>query len=341
MRTVEFNRYGDPEVLELVSDAPTPSPAPDEVLIRVHAASVNPVDCAIRRGYGKDFFRPMSQVGEQPFPLRLGRDGAGVVWAVGTEVTSFRRGDRVYVAPQRAALAEFIVAEASLVAPLPAELDFAQAASLPFVALTVWNCLVNQVGLNAETARGKRVLITRGAGGVGSFAIQLLKAWGAYVVSTASNRNVGFVKQLGADRVIDHTCESVADLPRDFDAVLDSTFTESEKLLNVLKIGSGASYITITSPRVRLEDEFGVEEGKRRSATMFQELSAKQAALGRRYLWGFMQPNGNALREVSNLVQARAIRPIVDRIYPLREVAAAHRYSESGQARGKIVLSLE
>jgi NADPH:quinone reductase-like Zn-dependent oxidoreductase len=341
MRTVEFNRYGGPEVLELVGDAPIPAPAPNEVLIRVYAASVNPVDCAIRRGYGRHFFRPASQVDERPFPLRLGRDAAGVISGVGSEVTSFRSGDRVYVASRRAAIAEYIVTEASLVAPLPVDLDFVPAASLPFVAMTVWNCLVNQVGLNADNARGKRVLIARGAGGVGSFAIQLLKAWGAYVVSTASSRNVAFVKDLGADRVIDRSRESVADLPKDFDAVLDSTFTEAEKFLDLLKIHGGASYITITSPRLSLEDDHGAVEGARRSAALFQERSAAQAALGRRYLWGFMQPDGHALREVSHLVEAHEIRPIVDQIYPLSDIAAAHVYSESGRARGKIVLSLE
>jgi reticulon-4-interacting protein 1, mitochondrial len=340
MRTIEFNRYGGVDVLELEREAPIPIPAAHEILIKVHAASVNPVDCAIRRGYGKEFFRAASQVGSQEFPRRLGRDAAGVVTGVGSAVTSFRAGDRVYVAPPRASIAEFITVDASLAAPMPTNLDFVEAASLPLVAMTAWNCLVNQVGFNVSNARGKRVFIARGAGGVGSFAIQLVKAWGAYVASTTSTRNVQFVKDLGADRVIDHTMESLADLPRDFDVVLDSTFTESDKLLSLLKVNADAAYITITSPKMRLEDEFGAEEGGRQSAALFQKHSDAQAALGRRYYWGFMRPDGQALREVTALVEARAIRPVVDRTFRLEDISAAHEYSESGQARGKIVLAL-
>jgi reticulon-4-interacting protein 1, mitochondrial len=339
MRAIEFNRFGGVEVLELVTEAPAPTPAAHEILIQVHAASVNPVDCAIRRGYGKDFFRAATQVGSQEFPRRLGRDAAGVVTGVGSAVTSFRVGDRVYVAPPRASIAEFITVDASLAAPMPTNIDFVEAASLAFVAMTAWNSLVNQVGLNGANARGKRVFIARGAGGVGSFAIQLVKAWGGYVASTTSTRNVQFVKSLGADRVVDHTIESLADLPKDFDVILDSTFTESDKLLNLLKVNDDAGYVTITSPKMRLEDEFGAEEGGRRSVALFQKHSDAQAALGRRYYWGFMRPDGRALREVSALVEASAIRPVVDRTFRLEDIAAAHEYSESGQARGKIVLT--
>jgi reticulon-4-interacting protein 1, mitochondrial len=340
MRTVEFNRYGGVDVLELVAQAPAPVPGPHEILIRVHAAAVNPVDCAIRRGYGKDFFRSACQAGPRAFPLRLGRDAAGVVAGVGSAVTSFRLADRVYVAPPRASIAEFIVVDASLAAPMPTNLDFIEAASLPFVAMTAWNSLVNQVGFNAANARGKRVLIARGAGGVGSFAIQLTKAWGAYVVSTASTRNVQMLKDLGADRVIDRLTESLADLPSDFDVVLDSTFGQSEQLLRLLKMHGGASYITLTSPRMRLEDELGAEEGERQSAALFRQHSDAQAAFGRAYYWGFMRPDGQALREVTNLVEARVVRPVIDRIFRLEDIAAAHEYCESGQARGKIVLNL-
>jgi NADPH:quinone reductase-like Zn-dependent oxidoreductase len=339
MRTIEFNRYGGADVLELVTESPTPTPAAHEILIQVHAASVNPVDCAIRRGYGKEFFGTASQVGSQQFPRRLGRDAAGVVSGVGSAVASFRVGDRVYVAPPRASIAEFITVDASLASPMPTNIDFIEAASLPLVAMTTWNCLVNQVGFNVSNARGKRVFIARGAGGVGSFAIQLVKAWGAYVASTTSTRNVQFVKSLGADRVVDHTMESLADLPRDFDVVLDSTFTESEKLLNLLKVNDDAGYVTITSPKMRLEDEFGAEEGGRQSAAVFQKHSVAQAALGRRYYWGFMRPDGRALREVAALVEECAIRPVVDRTFRVEDIAAAHEYSESGQARGKIVLT--
>jgi NADPH:quinone reductase-like Zn-dependent oxidoreductase len=342
MRAVELNEFGPArEVLAVVSDAQKPTPASGEVLIEVMAASVNPVDCAIRRGYGKEVFRAKGQVGQTPFPIRLGRDAAGIVVGVGDGVVGgFRVGDHVFTAPARATQAEFIVADAAEVAQMPRTLDFIQAASLPFVAMTAWNALVGQIGLTPDKARGLRVVITRGAGGVGSFAIQLMKAWGAYVATTCSTRNEEFVRSLGADVVVDYTRMSVKASLRDYDIVLDASFDLEADLLDSLKVNGDAAYITITSPKVRLADEFGLEEGLRRADELFAQRAAEQFRLGRRYYWGFMRPDGAALQEIAGLVDSAKIRPVVDRVFPLAEVAAAHEYSESGVARGKVVLDL-
>ena len=341
MRAVEFNRYGAADVLEIVTDATVPTPAAGEVQIRVLAASVNPSDCAIRGGYGKEVFRHKGQVGSTPFPQRLGRDAAGIVTAVGTGVEKFKPGDAVFTAPTRATLADYICVDASEVASMPKSLDFIAAASLPFVALTAWTALVNQAGLNPQSARGKRIVISRGAGGVGSFAIQLMKAWGAHVASTCSTRNVELVRDLGADVVVDYTRERIRDVLRDYDVVLDGAFDMEEELLATLKIGADACYVTIVSPKIRLIDELGMEEGQKRGTALLAERVAQQSALGRRYFWGFMQPDGAALEAVGQLVEAGKIRPLVDRVYPLAEIAAAHTYCESRQARGKIVIDLQ
>jgi NADPH:quinone reductase-like Zn-dependent oxidoreductase len=341
MRAVELTRFGAAaDVLRVVMDAECPVPGPREVLIEVRAASINPVDCAIRRGYGKDVFRSKGQVGAEPFPMRLGRDAAGVIAEVGSEVTGFTVGDRVYTAPTRATQADFIVAEAAEVAAMPRTLDFVAAASLPFVAMTTWNALVNQVGVTPERAPALRVVITRGAGGVGSFAIQLMKAWGAHVATTCSTRNVDFVRSLGADVIVDYTRSKVGAELRDYDVVLDGSFDLEADLLGTLKTGADAAYITITSPKIRLADEFGLEEGLRRADQLLSNRVAAQIKLGRRYYWGFMRPDGAALSRVSELVEQGAIRPYVDRVFPLSEIAAAHEYCESGVARGKIVMDL-
>lgn len=341
MRAVEFRRFGAAaEVLEIVQGVPVPSPAPGEVQIRVLATSVNPSDCAIRGGYGREVFRHKGQVGTQPFPQRVGRDAAGVITAVAPGVDRFKPGDAVFTAPTRATLAEYICADAREVALAPRNLDSLAAASLPFVALTTWTALCRQVGLTAETAAGKRVVITRGAGGVGSFAIQLMKAWGAHVASTCSTRNVDFVRSLGADVVVDVTRDRVSDVLRDYDVVLDGAPDMEADMLAALKSGDGAAYVTIVSPKIRLIDELGVDEGTRRAESLLAQRVAEQRALGRRYLWGFMQPDGEALAVVAGLVEAGRIRPIIDRVFPLVRIAAAHEYCESGQARGKIVVDM-
>lgn len=342
MRAVEFNRYGTAkDVLELVRDAPVPTPQPHEILIHVRAASVNPVDCAIRSGYGKEVFRSKGQVGSDHFPMRLGRDAAGVVTAVGGNVTAYKPDDVVFTAPTRATMADYICVDAAEAAPMPKSLDFVRAASLPFVAMTTWSALVDQVGLSAATTPGKRVLIARGAGGVGSFAIQLMKAWGAHVAATCSTRNVEFVKNLGADIVVDYTKQNVSDVLKDYDVVFDSAFDMEDALLSTLKIGADASYVTIVSPKVKLADEFGVSEGLKRAEELLQQRVAQQRALGRRYYWNFMQPNGTALAEVGRLVNRGAIKPVIDRVYPLAEIADAHEYCERRVARGKIVLNFQ
>ncbi len=339
MKAVEFNAYGAArDVLEIAHAEPPGPPGTDEVLIAVKAASVNPVDCAIRSGYGKEVFRPKGQVGRGEFPIRLGRDAAGIIEAVGSAVRAFRPGDRVFTAPTGAAMAQSIRVSAAEVAHAPGNLDFVAAASIPFVAMTAWNALVNQSGLSPLNARGKRVVITRGAGGVGSFAIQLMKSWGAYVATTCSTRNVDFVRELGADVVVDHRRQRVADELRDYDAVLNGSFDLEEDLLAALKTGADASYVTITSPKVRLADELGLKAGLRRADEILAAMQEAQRRFGRRYYWGFMKPDGAALGEVAALIAAGRVRPIVDRVYRAAEIVAAHEYCESGQARGKIVI---
>ncbi len=341
MRAVEFNQYGTTAVLEVVSDAQPPRFGSNEVLIQVFAASVNPVDCEIRKGHGKDVLRFKGQVGRNIFPQRIGQDAAGVIIAVGGNVRNFKIGDKVYCAPTRACMADIIAVDEPEVALMPSNLSFLEAASLPYVALTAWSTLVNQVGLTSSSAYGKSVLITRSAGGVGSFAVQLLKAWGAHVISACSARNMVFVKSLGADRVVDYTVDSIRDVVVDIDVALDGSAGAERDVQDTLRMDAGASYITLISPKLRLIDEFGVEEGSRRALALFAEKALEQEKYGRHYYWGFVRSDGLALAEITKLVEAGSIRPVIDRVFPLAQIAAAHEYCETGQVQGKIVIDFQ
>ncbi len=338
MRAAEFNKYGPPgRVIEIREDAPIPDPTDTQILVRVVASSVNPIDCAIRNGYGRELFKRKDG---PEFPIRLGRDVSGYVEAVGKNVSAFKPGDAVWAAILNEAAADYAVAEKAHAAPKPRTLSFQEAAALPYVALTTWSALVDHVGLNAENTPGKRVVIPRGAGGVGSFAIQLMKAWGAEVATVCSTRNLDLVKSLGADIAVDYTTTDFSDALHDYDVAYDTSFDTEEKLLGTLKEGTGASYVSIVTPKIHLVDKFGVEEGLKRAEALFDARVAEQEALGRHYYWSFMEPNGAALATIGALVDDGKIRAVVDRVYALNELAAAHDYCESMQAQGKIVIAV-
>ena len=356
MRSVTVCRYGAAaDVLEVRDDTSTPEPAPDEILVQARATSVNPVDCTARNGYGRNIFATLW--GE--LPLILGRDVSGVVAAVGRDVKQFAPGDEVYAAPHIGCYAQYVVVKAKHAARKPRTLTHLEAASLPFVALTVFTALVDNVGLSAVTCAGKKVVIPRAGGGVGSFAVQLMKAWGAHVAAICSTRNVDLVRGLGADLIVDYRTQDFRKLLSDYDVALDTigkpadfetvTGTQynagspedfDERLMSVLKTHADAAYVTICSPKMVLTDRYGLKEGSARAELLLKERRAAQQALGRHYYWSFFNPDGEALAQVSALVEEGAIKPVVDRVFPLEQMAAAHEYCESGRAQGKIVIDI-
>ncbi len=338
MRAVLIERFGSAEeTLQIVADAATPVPGPHEVLIRVRATSVNPIDCAVRSGYGAEFFLAK---GLMRLPLIPGRDVAGTIEAVGAEVRTCKVGDSVYAGVTNFATAELIKVPAGWVAPKPSTLSFIEAAALPYAALTAWSALVDIVGLGPQTTQGKRVIVPRGAGGVGSFAIQLLKAWGAYVATIVSARSAELVRSLGADVVLDRERDDPGALLHDYDVAFDTAFDMEQKLLGALKVNANAAYVSIVTPKLQLIDRYGLSDGLQRGEQLLAERKAQQAALGRRYDWSFMEPNGVALEEIGKLVDAQKIRPVIDRVYPMDSIAEAHRYCETKQAQGKIIIEI-
>lgn len=336
MKVAQYDRYGAPrDVLKIVR-APIPTPGPDELLIRVRASSVNPIDCALRSGYGRAFFETRATL-----PLRPGRDVAGEVVAKGSAVANFTPGDAVYASVFYGGNAEYIVVPAALAALKPKSLSFIESAALPFAALTAWTALVKTAGLNERTTAGKRVLIPRGAGGVGSVGIQIVKAWDGYVASTCSTRNVELVKSLGADLVLDYTKEDLQGRLRDFDVAFDTSFDTEQVLLDALKIDAGAYYVSVVSPKLKLIDKFGLEEGLKEGERLLAERIKEQGALGRGYNWVFTELDGGALRAIADLVDAGKIRPVLNQVFPFERIAEAHEHCETVRSAGRIVIDLQ
>ncbi|MDH6576257.1 NADP-dependent oxidoreductase [Kitasatospora sp. MAP5-34] len=307
MRAVIQNSIGGPEVLEVVEVA-RPKPVEGEVLVRVHASALNPVDTMVRSG-------ALPLLGEPPFGL--GWDISGVVEEAGPGA-GFAVGDEVYGMPYfpRAATgyAEYVAAPAQQLARKPASLDHVHAAALPLAALTAWQGLVDA----ARLAAGDRVLIHRAAGGVGHLAVQIAKARGAYVIALASAAKHEFVRGLGADEVIDYRTTDFTEAVRDVDVVFDST-AQGERSLGVLR--PGGVLVTILEHR---DDE----------------LAATTRASGRRFAGVMVAPDRASLEAITELVDADRIRPYVAETFPLDEVGRAHELIESGRTQGKIVLTV-
>jgi NADPH:quinone reductase-like Zn-dependent oxidoreductase len=304
MKAVRIHNYGGPEVLKF-EDAPRPQPGPGEALVRIHAAAVNPVDWKIRAGRLKERIH---------LPVIPGWDLSGVVEATGPGVTRVKKGDEVYAMPRRlGAYAEYIVAKESEVALKPKSVDHVHAAAIPLATLTAWQALFDTAGLKA----GQKVLIHGASGGVGSFAVQLAKGKGAYVIGTASGRNQSFIRELGVDEPIDYKETGFEDVVHDMDVVLDTIGGDTQKRSwKVLKKGSIVVSI-ISPPSAEEAAKHGVRQGYVR-----------------------VQPNAAELTEIAELVDSGKLKPVVATVLPLSEARRAQEQSETGHARGKIVLKV-
>src|SRR5205807_8019063 len=306
------HNYGGPEVLHY-EDAPRPKPQAGEVLVRVHAAGVNPIDWKVREGLMKDFW-------PHKFPLILGWDLSGVVEELGPSPAAagrFKVGDEVYSLPDpthNGAYADYIVVREPELALKPNSLHHIRVAAVPLAALTAWQSLFD----TAQLQPGQRVLIHAGSGGVGHFAVQLAKWKGAYVFATASTKNQDLLRELGVDKAIDYTQQRFEDVARNIDIVLDTIGGETqERSWSVLK--NGGVLLSLVQPP-------SVEKAK---------------ALGVRAAFVAGHPSGAQLAEIAHLIDSRKLKPIVERILPFSEVRRAHELSQSGHTCGKIVLRVK
>ncbi len=332
MKAFTIDRYGKKSTLRL-SDMPTPELRDDEVLVEVHATSVNPLDFKIRNGDFKLFMpaRP---------PFALGHDVAGVVVRVGASVKQFKLGDEVYASPddfQVGTFAEYVPVKESSLAIKPKNLTMEEAASLPLVTLTAWQILKER----AKVKAGQKVFIQAGSGGVGTIAIQLAKHFGAKVATTTSTANVDWVKKLGADVVVDYKQTDFEVVLSGYDVVLNSQDGATlVKSFNVLK--TGGQVVSISGP-----PDVGFAESQK-LAWPFKQLmrllslgaNRKAKSKNASYSFLFMKASGDQLRQIASLVESGVIRPVVDKVFPFASTNEAMAYVESGRAKGKVVIKV-
>lgn len=318
MKAVRIHSFGGPEVVK-IEDTERPVPAADELLIKMYASGVNPVDWVIRNG-ANDVLRP-----HLTLPITLGWDAAGVVEEVGSDVQGFKVGDEVYGIPNfpgNGSYAEYCAAKAAQFSLKPKSLGFNEAAAVPLAALTAWTGMFFHGKLRA----GQRIFIQGASGGVGSFAVQFAKAKGAYVIGIASTDNVEYVKQLGADEVIDYKMQKFEDLVHDMDVVLEASPVRdnSERVRSVSVLKEGGILVSVNT-------DFPFNDALM-EAIALKNVKAELSP---------NQPRQDWLQEIAELIDTGKVQVLVSKVFPLEQVKEAHRESESWHVRGKLVLSIK
>jgi NADPH:quinone reductase-like Zn-dependent oxidoreductase len=333
MRAFLLDGYGAIADHVKLAEVADPAPGPGDVLIEIHAASLNPIDFKIVRG-------DLKRVSKYQLPRTFGFDASGVVLSAGTRATRFKAGDAVYVRSSRETIgtfAERIALPEKFVARKPASVSHAEAASLPLVGLTTLQGFA-KVGARA----GQRILIHAGAGGIGTFAVQYAKHIGLHVTTTTSSKNADFVKSLGADTVIAYDRQNYLEQGGGYDIVYDTlggAFTVDA--FKVVK--RRGAVISLSGPPDR---DFARREGAGllvRVAVwlMSRKVYAASEKAGASYCWFFTEPSGDQLREIAGLVEAGAIKPVIDREFAFDQLPEALAYLEKGRARGKVVLKVK
>lgn len=326
-----IDRYG--KVPMHLAEMPTPEIGEYEVLAEIHAASINPIDFKIRDGKVKLLV-------EYKMPLILGNDFSGVVAKVGAKVTRFKAGDEIYARPRKSKIgtfAEYIAIHEDDIALKPKNLNFEEAASIPLVGLTSYQALTDILQLK----KGQKILIQAGAGGVGTFAIQLAKLMGATVATTASEAGANLVKSLGADEIINYKTEKFEEILKNYDAVFDTLGGEIlEKSFGIIK--DGGKLVSVSGlPNARFGKEYGSGFFK---TLLFSAASHKLTGLEKKhnvqYTFLFMKPSGEQLRIIANFIETGKIKPIIDKVFSFKDAQKAMEYAESGRAKGKIILKI-
>ncbi|MDW4536222.1 NADP-dependent oxidoreductase [Bacillus cereus] len=332
MKAMIIDRYG--KVPMRMAEVPTPEINEYEVLAEIHAASINPIDFKIRDGKVKMLLK-------YEMPLILGNDFSGVITKVGSKVNRFKVGDEIYARPRKnkiGTFAEYIAIHEDDIALKPKNLSFEEAASIPLVGLTSYQALHDIMQLQ----KGQKILIHAGSGGVGTFAIQLAKIMGATVTTTASEAGANLVTSLGADEIINYKTEKFEDILKNYDAVFDTIGGATlEKSFNIIK--SGGNIVSVSGmPNARFGKEFGSGFFK---TLLFSLASKKLTALEKKhnaqYSFLFMKPSGDQLRTIANYIEAGKIKPVIDRVFPFEDAQKAMEYSESGRAKGKIIVKIK
>ncbi|MDN4091860.1 NADP-dependent oxidoreductase [Brevibacillus agri] len=333
MKAIVIENYGKNAPLVL-TEQPMPSIGEHDVLVEIHAASLNPIDFKIKEGKVKFLL-------SYKFPLILGNDFSGVVVKVGERVKAFKPGDEVYGRPRKSrigTLAEFIAVHEDDIWLKPQNLTFEEAASIPLVGLTTYQAFSDILHLQ----KGQKILIHAGSGGVGTFAIQLAKRMGAFVATTASDKGYELVKSLGADLIINYKKENFEEMLTGYDAVFDTLGGDVlEKSFRILK--PGGQIVSVSGmPNARFGKEANLGWMK---TAMLSIVSRKITALERKtqtkYHFLFMKASGAQLKILTEMIEAGQIKPVIDKVYQLKDTAQAFDYLESGRAKGKVIVKVK
>ncbi|WP_025848443.1 NADP-dependent oxidoreductase [Brevibacillus agri] len=333
MKAIVIENYGKNAPLVL-TEQPMPSVGEHDVLVEIHAASLNPIDFKIKEGKVKFLL-------SYKFPLILGNDFSGVVVKVGERVKAFKPGDEVYGRPRKSrigTLAEFIAVHEDDIWLKPQNLTFEEAASIPLVGLTIYQAFSDILHLQ----KGQKILIHAGSGGVGTFAIQLAKRMGAFVATTASDKGYELVKSLGADLIINYKKENFEEMLTGYDAVFDTLGGDVlEKSFRILK--PGGQIVSVSGmPNARFGKEANLGWMK---TAMLSIVSRKITALERKtqtkYHFLFMKASGVQLKILTEMIEAGQIKPVIDKVYQLKDTAQAFDYLESGRAKGKVIVKVK
>ncbi len=334
MKALLQTGYGKPRPNLKISDYDKPKAGHGEVLIEVHAASVNPVDYKIIKGNLKTIRNPK-------LPAPIGFDVSGVVCEVGEGVGNFKVGDEVYSSvdiPQIGTIAEYVAAQAEHVALKPKKLSHSEAATIPLVGLTAYQAIVGYLNLQ----EGQKILIHAGSGGVGSFAIQLAKSMGAFVATTTSTRNTELVKQLGADLVIDYTKENYIEVIKDYDAVLDTLGgIYAYDALKVVK--KNGQVVSIAGPK----DAYSIRQITKNKLIEFlfwmgsRRIKFNALLRGASYRYLLLLTDGMQLSEITTMIENNKIKPVLEKVFPFSQSIEAFEHVYSGRTRGKIAIAIK
>jgi len=318
MKAIRIHEFGGTEVLKL-EQVERPVPAPDEILVKVFASGVNPVDFVVRQG-GNDLLRPLLKL-----PMTLGWDAAGIVEEVGNDVTNFKKGDEVYGVPNfpgNGSYAEYVAAKANQFALKPKSISFNEASGVPLTGLVACNALFELGKLQA----GQRVFIHGASGGVGNLAVQMAKAKGAYVIGSASTNNQEFLKQIGADETVDYRTQKFEEVLQNIDLVFDGSplRDDNERLKGISILKNGGTFVS-----VNVDFPF---------SNNVKEALAKKNAKGE--LLYLQTSHQYWLNEMTKLIDEGKVKVVISKVYPLEQVAEAHKESETWHVRGKLILEV-
>ena len=341
MYAAVIESYGDETNFKINESIALPEPKQNQVLVKIKASSVNPIDLMKREGYGSAIFEKQRR---QNFPWILGSDFSGNVVSAGNKVKRFKEGDEVWGCTSNASAgtyAEYVVINQEEVNFKPKNLTFEESASLPYVFLTTWSAIIRWAGLRPKDLIEKKVFIQGGAGGVGTTAIQLFRYWGSNISSTCSERNIELLKSLGVNEIIDYRKNSFQEALKDYDLVYDllgdSVLENSiEECCKVLKKDASSHYITLTHPFIATMDSKGLFLGIPHALLLRQKLKAAYKPIN--VHWAIYRPSLSGLQELTYLAEENIIKPVIDSTYSLSEISKAHEKVATGHSSGKVVI---